>query len=120
MKGYNNDYGGGGNNNSTKPINGTDYNGAGSKSVKQVDHVEITVDRHEVPMKGTANSVNQNYRNGKLSSERYYDSDGKPYLDVDYSNHGNAKTHPRVPHEHEIWTDENGGFKRGKDKEIKK
>lgn len=40
--------------------------------------------------------------NGNLNSERYYDDDGKAYLDIDYTNHGNPKTHPKVPHEHKI------------------
>lgn len=53
------------------------------------------------------------YYNDKLSTERYYGSDGKPYLDIDYSNHGNAKMHPHVPHEHKI-TFKDGKMNRAK------
>lgn len=39
---------------------------------------------------------------GSLISERYYNDSGYAYLDIDYNNHGNPKTHPEVPHQHEI------------------
>lgn len=117
MKGYNNDYFGGVSYN-PKPVNGVDYNTAGSSSVGQVDSVEIIIGAHEMSTTGTPNSVGRNYKNGKLNSERYYGPDGKGYLDLDYTNHGNSKTHPIVPHEHDIWFDINGGFHRGKDKGI--
>lgn len=119
MKGYNSDYGGGGNG-SDGSVNGKDYNGAGSKSVGQVDTVNITSDNHSVPTKGEPNSVTKDYKDGKLSSERYYGEDGNAYLDIDYSDHGNPKTHPTVPHEHIIWFDDDGGFHRGRDKGINK
>ena len=38
----------------------------------------------------------------------YYDAKGNAYLDIDYSNHGNAKLHPNVPHEHRIHFDSDG------------
>ena len=121
MKGYNSDYGGGGNSSSSSgPVNGKDYNGAGSKSVDKVDSVTVTSDIHTVPKEGPPNSVSKNYVDGNLDSERYYDENGNSYLDIDYSDHGNPKTHPTVPHEHDIWFDDNGGFHRGKDKGINK
>lgn len=40
---------------------------------------------------------------GIVHQERYYDKDGNPHLDIDYSDHGNPKKHPVVPHEHN-WT----------------
>ena len=55
-----------------------------------------------MPESGDKNSVVQNYRNGSLCTERYFDENGLPYLDIDYSNHGNPKMHPIVPHEHDI------------------
>ncbi|MBR1454845.1 MAG: hypothetical protein IJ593_09440 [Lachnospiraceae bacterium] len=76
------------------------YNNAGSKSVKQVDAINITNDIHKLPLTGEPNSVTKNYKNGKLDSERYYDENGNVYLDIDYTDHGNRKTHPHVPHEH--------------------
>lgn len=48
------------------------------------------------------NSVVKNYKDGSVNSERYFDDEGKPYLDIDYSDHGNPKMHPYVPHEHHI------------------
>ena len=93
---------GGGGDSGGGPVNGTDYNSAGSSSVGQVDSVTTVSNAHSMPQAGEPNSVTKNYKNGKLSTERYYGSDGKPYLDIDYSNHGNAKMHPHVPHEHKI------------------
>ncbi len=121
MKGYNSDYGGESDfSSSGSLVNGKDYNRIGSKSVGNVDSLIVTSDIHSVPKEGTKNSVSKNYVNGKLDSERYYGKDGKAYLDIDYSDHGNPKTHPIVPHEHDIWFDENGRFHRGKDKGINK
>lgn len=117
MKGYNSDYGGGGSNDGS--VNGEDFNYAGSDSVGQVDSVSITADAHSIPATGEPNSVSKNYRDGKLDSERYYDGDGKAYLDIDYSNHGNSHTHPVVPHQHTIWFDENGRFHRDNWEDIK-
>jgi hypothetical protein len=34
--------------------------------------------------------------------ERYYNQEGMAYLDIDYTDHGNPKMHPNVPHEHDI------------------
>lgn len=94
--------GGGGDGGGSGYVNGTDYNSAGSSSVGKVDSVTTVSNVHSMPVSGTPNSVTKNYKDGKLSTERYYGSDGKPYLDIDYSNHGNAKMHPHVPHEHKI------------------
>ena len=33
-------------------------------------------DSHSVPTQGVPNSVTQNFKDGKLDSERYYDDDG--------------------------------------------
>lgn len=101
-------------------INGADYNVAGSSSVGQVDSVQTVSELHTMPISGTPHSVTRNYRGGSLSTERYYGEDGKPYLDIDYSDHGNPLTHRTVPHEHSIEFDENGKMHRGKDTGIKK
>ena len=66
---------------------------------------------------GQPNSVTQKTINGKITSERYYDENGNAYLDIDYTDHGNPKTHPIVPHQHLI-TFVNGKPKRGKDQEV--
>lgn len=100
--------------------NGVDYNTAGSCSVGQVDSVQTMSEAHSLKTFGFPNSVVRNYRNGSLYTERYYDGKGKPYLDIDYSNHGNPSTHRTVPHEHSIHFDANGKMYRGKDSNIKK
>ena len=84
------------------PVNGEDYNTAHSNSVQKVDSVSEVHNSHSIPSHGTPNSVSRNYKDGRVSSERYYDEKGNAYLDIDYSNHGNAKIHPNVPHEHSI------------------
>lgn len=93
------------------------FNNAGSSSVQQVDSIKVITDAHSISMTGDSNSVTQSYENGKLTQERYYDSNGNAYLDIDYSDHGNPKTHPTVPHQHHI-TWNNGKPRRGKDEEI--
>lgn len=99
-------------------INGSDYNTAQSKSVKKVDKVN-KMSEHKVPVNGEANSVTQKIKNEQIESERYYDEKGNVYLDIDYTNHGNSKTHPVVPHEHEFEL-KDGKLIRTKWKEIKK
>ena len=100
-------------------INGKDYNSACSGSVGEVDSVTTVSDLHSMPQSGTPNSVIRNYRDGKLSTERYYGSDGKPYLDIDYTNHGNAKMHPYVPHEHKILFKDGKMYRKKSDGRIK-
>lgn len=119
MKGYNSSYGGavGGTDGSK---NGEDYNSAGSSSVGKVDSVSVVADEHNLPTSGTPDSVTQNYKDGELHSERYYGPDGKPYLDIDYTDHGNSKMHPNVPHQHRIIFDDNGKMHRDStDTEVK-
>lgn len=89
------------------------FNNAASKSVKAVDSISQVYNVRSMPERGDANSVVQNYRNGNLSTERYFNEDGLPYLDIDYSDHGNPKMHPIVPHEHDIEL-VNGNIKREK------
>lgn len=92
----------GGSGGTPPPANTKEYNSAESKSVGVVNQVEVRQDAHNVPMKGLPNSVTQNFIGDKLVSERYYDKDGKAYLDIHYTDHGNPKKHPNVPHEHSI------------------
>ena len=96
------------------------HNSAGSKSVGQVDCCNTTTDS-KLPKTSDPNSVTQRYdKDGKLITERYYDNQGNPYLDIDYTDHGNAKQHPIVPHEHQI-TYNDGKFDReSKGKAVKK
>ena len=100
--------------------NGVDYNTAGSNSVGKVDSIQTLSEAHSMPVVSFPNSVSRNYRNGVINTERYYDENGKPYLDIDYSDHGNPSTHRTVPHEHDIYFDADGKMHRGKEKGIKK
>lgn len=95
------------------------YNIAGSKSVKIVNiENEININNNEkhitVPYNGIPNSVIIIKRDGVIHQERYYDEDGLPYLDIDYSDHGNPKQHPVVPHEHHWYPSPTGERKREK------
>ena len=92
------------------------YNGANSPSVGIVNSIkEYEYDdsnTNSLPINGVPNSVSIIKKNGKIHQERYYDENGNPYLDIDYSDHGNPKQHPKVPHEH-TWTElPNGKYKR--------
>ena len=62
---------------------------------------------HKVPIVGPANSVFDNYADGKLESRRYYGKSGKARLDIDLTDHGNAAMHKIVPHAHN-WKDAGG------------
>lgn len=83
-------------------VNGVDYNTANSKNVGSVHSLQTVVDAHSMPESSEPHSVTRNYQNGKLKTERYFDANGEPYLDIDYTDHGNPKMHPFVPHEHKI------------------
>ena len=65
--------------------NGESFNTASSSSIEQVDSKNVVNDNHNIPMSGEPNSVTQSCVDGKLIQERYYDSDGNAYLDIDYS-----------------------------------
>lgn len=56
---------------------------------------------------GDPNSRGEEYdKDGKLVKERWYGPDGKPVKDRHHTNHGNAKKHPKVPHDHDWgWKD---------------
>jgi hypothetical protein len=69
-----------------------------------------------VPTKSEPNSVIKRLNSvGNTIMERYFDSNGLAKYDMDFTNHGNPKTHPKIPHRHD-WTWENGRGKRGKAK----
>lgn len=97
-----------------------DYNEADSDKIRTVNEInEIDNTNHErVPTKGLPNSVLKIIKNGKTIRERYFDEDGDPYLDIDYDNHGNPKTHPIVPHQHSWAKDEKGNLTRHNIEEI--
>lgn len=49
---------------------------------------------------GPKNGITYYFKNKKLEQKRYYDAKGRSWKDIDYSNHGNPKAHPVVPHKH--------------------
>ena len=69
------------------------------------DHTTST-DR-KIPESGTPNSSYDRVDDaGNVITRRYYDETGKATKDVDFTDHGNAKRHPEVPHEHDWdWSD---------------
>ena len=87
--------------------------------MKQVDCCNITTDRN-LPTNSQPNSVTQQHKDGALHQERYYDEQGKWYLDIDYSDHNNPKKHKDVPHEHNVTYGKNGNPIRSKGQAIKK
>ena len=60
-----------------------------------------------------ADSVSKKVINGYVATERYYNSKGEAYLDIDYTCHGNPKRHPYVPHIHRWHKNEAGILERG-------
>ena len=69
---------------------------------------------HTISQTGVPNSRVIQYINGKKHMERRYDADGLPDEDIDYTDHGNPKKHPKVPNTHP-WVWKNGEKKRGKE-----
>jgi hypothetical protein len=53
-----------------------------------------------LPVKDKAYSSKDLYKDNKLVQRRYYDKNGKADEDIDYTNRGNPKQHPKVPHRH--------------------
>ena len=94
------------------------FNTAGSTKVREVSSVIIWHSHSTPPIKGEPDCVYRCFDNGVLTSERYYDSGGHPYLDIDYTNHGNAKLHPYVPNQHDIIIDSDNRFIRSKGEPI--
>lgn len=91
------------------------YNSAQSADVKIVEEAEFVEkirDHQSLPTKSKPNSVLIMTKDEKIIMERYFDGDGKPYLDIDYTNHGNSVTHPYVPHQHRWVKDKNGKIDR--------
>ncbi|MEG2688825.1 MAG: hypothetical protein RSA24_06615, partial [Clostridia bacterium] len=56
---------------------------------------------------GNPNTIYKYFKNGFHKSSRITDTNGFPVKSVHYTNHGNSKLHPQVPHTH------NWGWKNG-------
>ena len=76
------------------------YNFNSSKLVKRVDNVSREEAGKNIPTHFVPNTVIKRVLNDRVLSERYYNENGDVYLDIDYTNHKNPKTHPVVPHIH--------------------
>ncbi len=83
-----------------------------SKLVQNVTSFCVRRNHYSIPSTGKPNSVVKKISNGYVVSERYYNNIGEAYLDIDYTCHGNPKTHPEVPHIHRWYKDEDGHLKR--------
>ena len=94
------------------------YNFRKSKLVGKVAIVHRWGSGSSVPMEFKRNSVIKKIVDGYVVSERYYNNEGKAYLDIDYTCHGNPKTHPNVPHIHRWVKDESGILRRGKQEDF--
>jgi len=54
-------------------------------------------------LRGTPNSsVDILNSQGQVVTRRWFGSDGKQIRDVDFTNHGNPRTHPEMPHSHDV------------------
>jgi len=70
------------------------------------DH--IIVKDNKLPTVGRPNSSMDRVENGKVVQRRYFDENGRASRDIDYTDHGNPKQHPEVPHAHYWdWTNPN-------------
>lgn len=94
-----------------KKVCGHIIKGGGSASGNSTGNP--TTSNHSLPKQSKPNSKQVLYKNGKKIQEREYDELGNAKRDIDYTNHGNPKEHPNVPHVHR-WI--NG--KRGKSDEL--
>lgn len=84
------------------------YNYFHSKLVEKVNKTFICFEGTSIGSIGVPNSVAKKIVNGYIVTERYYNSYGEAYLDIDYTCHGNLHTHPYVPHIHRWVYNEHG------------
>ncbi|HHQ0801661.1 TPA: hypothetical protein ACSKLW_001928, partial [Listeria innocua] len=97
-----------------KPTTAQAYNTAKSKGTKTASHSNVvkSTKTKSLPYKSSKPYSSKDFYDGKkLKQRRYYDKNGKAQMDIDYTNHGNAKLHPKVPHRHNF----NSKGVRGKD-----
>ncbi len=85
-----------------------------SSLVGKVDRIISHRNHTSIPSTNRPFSVVKKILNGYVVTERYYNSKGEAYLDIDYTCHGNPHSHPVVPHIHKWHKDEDGCLKRDK------
>ncbi|WP_332692980.1 hypothetical protein [Halalkalibacter lacteus] len=75
------------------------YQDAKKDGKKTANHSTST--SRSLPTTGKAHSSKDKIKDGKVEQRRYYDKNGKADVDIDYTDHGNPKLHPKVPHRHD-------------------
>ncbi|WP_336663426.1 hypothetical protein [Kurthia gibsonii] len=88
------------------------YNNAKKKGIKTKKH--SAYHKGKLPTTGQKYSSKDLYKDGKLNTRRYYGKSGKADIDIHYTNHGNPKKHPKVPHRHKWGYDSKGKWTPGK------
>ena len=76
------------------------YNFLFSELVGKVKNIVTSGQGTSIPYEAEPFSVHKKIIRGLVITERYYNNEGLPYLDIDYTCHGNPETHPCVPHIH--------------------
>lgn len=88
------------------------HNYLNSKLVGRVEEHFISWRGKSLPITQKPNSVVAKVVNWHVVTERYYNEKGEPYLDIDYTCHGNPHKHPIVPHIHKWIKIGEGNYKR--------
>lgn len=85
----------------TPPLNTAGkFNFCSSSLVRKVTFTFSVKNFNDISLHHLPNSVFKKVINKRVISERYYNENGDVYLDIDYTDHKNPKTHPVVPHIH--------------------
>ena len=88
------------------------YNFRNSTLVGKVTKTFVSQKGVSISKYGNPNSVVKKIIDGYVVTERYYNSRGEAYLDIDYTCHKNPDAHPYVPHIHRWIINENGVLER--------
>lgn len=64
--------------------------------------VEEMINKSSIPKEHTPYTRVDLYKNGVLHQSRWFDKNGLPIRNRDYTEHGNSTRHPIVPHDH-LW-----------------
>jgi len=83
------------------------------KAYPPSDEHSSTNNRKDFKTTGKPNSSKDRVdEKGRIITRRWYDGSGRAKKDVDFTDHGNPKAHPKVPHEHTWEWDKNGNSSR--------
>ncbi|WP_308578764.1 hypothetical protein [uncultured Selenomonas sp.] len=85
------------------------YAGTLDQDYPKSDKHTVTKNRKDFGPFGPPNSSKDRIgEKGNILTRRWYDEKGRAYRDVDFTNHGNPRRHPKVPHEHRWYWNESG------------